>query len=132
MSAPPAKTSSGLLPGLKLRRTPSELLEADVAALTAALSLVHTWTTTAGLLALLPAGWTERRVRLAASAEPEILSFPGSPGYKLTRDATPEEIHRAVDTLQSQARVMFSRAQGYSRWYHRYRARRAQPKEESA
>ncbi|MDR2673898.1 MAG: hypothetical protein LBC18_03275 [Opitutaceae bacterium] len=118
------RDTPALLPGLKLRRTPRELLEADVAALKDALSLFHDWTTTAGLLALLPPGWTERRVRMAASADPELLSFPGSPGYKLTRDATPEEIHRAVDTLQSQARVMFARATTYSRWYHRYRARR--------
>jgi hypothetical protein len=124
-----SRDTTAMFPGLKLRRTPRELLEADADALKSALALFHDWTTTAGLLSLLPPGWTERRVRLAASVEPEILSFPGSPGYKLTGDATPEEIHRAVDTLQSQARCMFVRAQAYSSWYHHYRARRAEKKE---
>jgi hypothetical protein len=124
-------TGAALLPGLKLRRTTRELLEADCAALKSTLARFRDWTTAAALMSALPPGWTERRVRMAASAEPEILSFPGSPGYKLTRDATPEEIHRAVDTLTAQARGMFARANLYSRWYHRYRALRAAEREDA-
>jgi hypothetical protein len=53
-------------------------------------------------------GLTDRKIRSIAAATPKILSYPGSPGYKLTRQATPEEIDAAV-TLKTQGQSMISR-----------------------
>lgn len=55
-------------------------------------------------------GLNERKIRSIANATPKILSYPGSPGYRLTRQATPEERDRAVSTLRSQAKSMDKRA----------------------
>ncbi|MGZ0657062.1 hypothetical protein ACWPKS_15775 [Coraliomargarita sp. W4R72] len=53
-------------------------------------------------------GHNDRKVRSIASATPKILSYPGSPGYKLTRQATPEEIESAI-TLKTQGQTMIAR-----------------------
>ncbi len=53
-------------------------------------------------------GHPDRKIRSIASATPKILSYPGSPGYKLTRQATPEEID-AARTLKTQGQAMISR-----------------------
>jgi hypothetical protein len=120
--------SEPLLPGLKLRRTPRELLAADCRALIGELARIGPggWASAKELIARLPPGWTERRVRMAASAEPRILAFPGSPGYKLFAAAAPGEIIRAIDTLHAQAKNMAARAQAYTMLWHRHRAHRAQ------
>lgn len=55
-------------------------------------------------------GLSDRKIRSIAAATPKILSYPGSPGYRLTRQATPEERDRAVSTLRSQAKSMDKRA----------------------
>ena len=66
-------------------------------------------------------GWTDRTVRQIASASPKILSYPGSPGYKLTAQATAEERDAAVGHLHSQGRRMIERAIAISR-EHRFGA----------
>jgi hypothetical protein len=53
-------------------------------------------------------GYNDRKVRSIASATPKILSYPGSPGYKLTRQATAEEIEAAV-CLKKQGQSMIAR-----------------------
>ena len=61
----------------------------------------------------------DRRIRAAAEAsDGRILSGPGSPGYKLTADATPEDM-MVVHTLESQARRMMARAVAIRRRWHR-------------
>lgn len=61
--------------------------------------------------------WDDRTIRaLAASSDGQILS--GQRGYKLTRQATPEELHHATHWLESQAREMSNRACAIRRRWH--------------
>lgn len=63
---------------------------------------------------------TERRIRkVASAAAPAIVSFPGSPGYKLWANCTVEEINHAIEAFESQARDMIKRANLFRRAYHR-------------
>lgn len=65
-----------------------------------------------------PAG-ADRRVRaIAAESKGQILSYPGSPGYKLTREATIEEIQTATNKLRHQAKEMIGRSVEIERIYH--------------
>jgi len=62
------------------------------------------WLTSGQIQAL--TGWHERYVRAVANASRgRVLSYPGSPGYKLTREATKEEVDGA-DILGHQANEM--------------------------
>lgn len=62
--------------------------------------------------------WSDRTTRmLAAASNGQILS--GQQGYKLTRQATPEELHHATAWLDSQANEMSLRARAIRRvWHH--------------
>jgi hypothetical protein len=61
----------------------------------------------------------DRRIRAIASAsDGQIISYPGSPGYKLTLAATIEEIQRATAKLRHQASEMDARALQIDRVYH--------------
>ena len=62
-------------------------------------------------------GWDERTIRaLAAASDGQILS--GQKGYKLTRQATPEEMMHATNWLESQACEMSARARAIRRRWH--------------
>lgn len=54
-------------------------------------------------------GWSDRRVRKAASQSDEVISWPGSPGYKLLADCTREEYDRFRNATRHQAREMLGR-----------------------
>lgn len=61
----------------------------------------------------------ERRIRaIANSSDGHVLSYPGSPGYRLTIEAKIEEIQTAVSKLRHQARQMTERALQIDRVYH--------------
>lgn len=61
--------------------------------------------------------WTERLVRLLAAASVgQVLS--GQRGYKLTREASPDELHHATAWLESQAKQMSERAGQIRRVWH--------------
>lgn len=78
------------------------------------------WWTAEELAARLGDGWSDRLVRAVARASaPGIVSFPGSPGYKLWATCTVQEITQAVDAFKSQARDMAARASLYEDAYHR-------------
>jgi hypothetical protein len=63
-------------------------------------------------------GWPDRKIRAAARASKgHILSYPGSPGYKLTIEATVEEIKQAA-ALKHQADDMLHRFLQIERVYH--------------
>jgi hypothetical protein len=63
---------------------------------------------------------TERVTRKTASASaPTIVSYPGSPGYKLWSLRTVEEINHAIESFEAQARDMIKRAHLYRMAYHR-------------
>lgn len=65
-------------------------------------------------------GWNERKVRATARvAAPVIVSYPGSPGYKLWADCKVEEIDHAINAFESQAKDMTARAMLYRSAYHR-------------
>lgn len=65
-------------------------------------------------------GATERKVRKTASAAaPAVVSFPGSPGYKLWASCTVAEINHAIASFEAQATDMIRRANLYRRAYHR-------------
>lgn len=54
-------------------------------------------------------GWADRQLReWAEASEGKIIS--GQRGYKLTAEATPEEIHRAATWLKAQGKKMLRRA----------------------
>ena len=56
-------------------------------------------------------GAAERMIRQAArDSGGRILSYPGSPGYKLRSLATKDEIHCAVNKIRSQAHDMLRHA----------------------
>jgi hypothetical protein len=54
-------------------------------------------------------GWSDRRVRKAASQSDEVISYPGSPGYKLLSECTREEYDRFRNVTRHQAREMIGR-----------------------
>lgn len=61
----------------------------------------------------------ERKVRAIASvAAPQVVSFPGSPGYTLLSRCTLEQINHCIDAFESQGRDMYKRALLYRRAYH--------------
>lgn len=75
---------------------------------------------TATQLAAQISGWTDRKVRkVAAVAAPAVVSYPGSPGYKLWAACTVEEINHAIEAMEAQAGDMIKRAQVYRLAYHR-------------
>lgn len=72
------------------------------------------------LAATLGEGWTDRKVRaVARAAAPVIVSFPGSPGYKLWEACSVDEINHAIEAFESQAKDMTARALLYKNAYHR-------------
>lgn len=63
---------------------------------------------------------TDRNVReIASAACPAVVSFPGSPGYKLWQLCSVEEIDHAIAAFESQGRDMLKRAVLYRQAYHR-------------
>jgi hypothetical protein len=54
-------------------------------------------------------GWSERTVRELAAASDEVISYPGSPGYKLMADCTREEYDHYRNARRSQVRGMISK-----------------------
>lgn len=76
-----------------------------VAKLTAAISRGH-WYTRAELVR---SGLTEREIRYARQHSQGAIIF-GQRGYRLTDDATLDEIHACIATLESQAKEMMDAA----------------------
>jgi hypothetical protein len=67
-------------------------------------------------------GWDDRVVRALASASDEIISYPGSPGYKLLSDTTREEYERYRLARRSQARDMIAKVIRTDRVFFRRQA----------
>lgn len=74
------------------------------------------WTTAAQLRGQ---GFTDRELRELVQHDRtgQVLSFPGSPGYKLFDEATIPEIERAI-ALKNQARAMLVRHIRYQNRRH--------------
>ncbi len=61
----------------------------------------------------------ERKIRAIANASNgHVISYPGSPGYRLTREATIAEIQTATAVLRHQGGEMIQRALQIDRVYH--------------
>ncbi len=92
----------------------------DVAKLVCSLHELAGWATAADLAEYLGEGYNDRKVRaIAAAAMPQIVSYPGSPGYRLFQHCTIEELDRCIDAFESQGRDMLKRAVLYRQAYHR-------------
>ena len=64
-------------------------------------------------------GFSDRELRiLVENADGQILSFPGSPGYKLFTAATIDEIEQSK-ALLNQGRAMIRRFLRYKKRFHR-------------
>lgn len=64
-------------------------------------------------------GDSDRKIRAIASAAcPQVISYPGSPGYRLMSACTIEEINHCIAALQSQGTEMLKRAALITRAYH--------------
>ncbi len=104
---------------LSLRSPAPAVTQEDVAVLVNVLSDRTIWVT-AGDLALQMPGYTDRKIRaIAAAAMPQIVSYPGSPGYRLFQHCTIEEINHCIESFESQGRDMLKRAVLYRQAYHR-------------
>jgi hypothetical protein len=108
---------------MQLDLLPDRATDPDHAAevLLAILHDTRLWTTctdiVAAVLARTGEHWSERDVRrLATRACPRVIS--GQRGYKHTELATPAEIQRFVDWMESQAREMTYRAEHVRRYAH--------------
>lgn len=62
--------------------------------------------------------WSDRAVRDIASHSDQVISYPGSPGYKLLRECTVEEFARAEAATASQVRHMTDRLVRMRNAYH--------------
>lgn len=94
-------------PELFRKRAPA-VTQGDVLALMLVLK-ERGWLTASKLIAEQPGVWTERSLRATAHAsEGKIIS--GQNGYKLTANATSDEIDHCANWLTHQAREMTTRA----------------------
>jgi hypothetical protein len=81
------------------------------------LDRARSWMTAAALRQASGDRLDDRHIRaLAAAAAPNLVS--GQRGYRHIRHATTEEINRAADWLESQAREMLKRSQSLRRRHH--------------
>lgn len=94
----------------------------DVERLIGVLS-VGDWMTAAEISVALYAADTEankRRIRAIASASaPGVVSYPGSPGYKLWERCTADELHACINAYTTQTDDMRRRRDLYRRRLHR-------------
>ena len=109
---------------LGLRIPGPDVAPEDVARLVAILSKADPakskgWLTARDIVALIGPEVDERSIRATANAAcPAVISYPGSPGYKLIARCTVAEIQHAIAAFQSQGMEMLKRAQLISRGYH--------------
>ena len=77
------------------------------------------WMTAAKLEALASGTKDDRKIRaIARAAAPVIVSYPGSPGYKLWSECTVPELDHCLKAWDSQIRDNTLRRALYERAYH--------------
>ena len=96
----------------------------DIARLVAALKGNKDWMTAAEACGMIYGKVTEtlkRKIRAVASAaRPRVVSFPGSPGYRLLEYCSIDEISHGINALESQGKSMIKDANIYRVAYHRF------------
>lgn len=79
------------------------------------------WLKAEQVAALSSGAMNDRKVRrIARAARPVVVSYPGSPGYKLWEDCTVEEINHAIAAFDAQAKDMTQCAHIYRMAYHKH------------
>lgn len=63
-------------------------------------------------------GWSDRKVRQVASDCDRVISYPGSPGYKLVGRCTAEEYRHYRNAMRRQAREMIGRVMRTDRQFY--------------
>ena len=77
------------------------------------------WLKAEHLAAISGGALTDRKVRrIARAARPGVVSYPGSPGYKLWEECSVEEINHAIAAFDSQAKDMIACGHIYRMAYH--------------
>lgn len=77
------------------------------------------WLTAAKLEAIAQGTKNDRKIRaIARAATPGIFSYPGSPGYKMFRECSIEEVRHGLAAMDSQIRDMTVRRACYERAFH--------------
>jgi hypothetical protein len=103
---------------LPVKMAAPEVSPEEVERLVAVLRANGAWMTSQQIAARLDL--SERLTRKIASASaPTIVSYPGSPGYKLWSLCTVDEIDHAIEAFEAQATDMIKRAHLYRLAYHR-------------
>lgn len=104
-----------------------KVAQEDLDLMTHWLATTSEWMSAEGLLRWM--GWplsesNRRKLRaLAEASKGKIASGPGTPGYKLTRHVSPEELH-LIEGLRTQAERMTKRYMEIMRVWHRNEDRR--------
>ncbi len=100
----------------------------DVERLVKMLSEAKGWLTAREIAERIGPPANERSIRAAANAAcPQVISYPGSPGYRLMGACTIQEINHCIAAFQSQGTEMLKRANLITRAYHRRQAGLAKP-----
>lgn len=96
----------------------------DVKRLVAVLKENTGWMTAAQLAERIYGSSSEslkRSIRaIASAARPRVVSFPGSPGYRVLERCSIEEIRRGINALESQGKSMIKDANIYRVAFHRF------------
>lgn len=90
------------------------------------------WMTAANVMIYAESGrrkWTDRCLRAIAHASHGAI-ISGQKGYKLTREATLEEVQHSAAWLRNQAKSMLNRAVEIDRVYHKKERPAAAPRED--
>ncbi len=92
----------------------------QVAQLVAVLHEAAGWISAKEIAAKMGEDTGDREVRaIASAARPVVVSFPGSPGYKLWALCTVQEIDRCILAFESQGNDMIRCAVLYRAAYHK-------------
>ena len=109
MNTPQSLSPHFCQPELNLRQKSARAVNRDSVEELCGLLRGREWTTARDLQRLRPL-WSERFIRLLANAsEGRVLSYPGSPGYRLAEGAEIAEIAHASAALIAQGKDMWRR-----------------------
>jgi hypothetical protein len=97
-----------------------DISPAEVESLVGVLRSAEGWLTAREIAARMAHGTTDRDVRaIASAARPVVVSYPGSPGYKLWQRCSVAEIDNCIAAFERQSREMTKGAVLYRQAYHR-------------
>lgn len=93
---------------------------AEVQQLIAVLHDADGWLGAKEIAARMAHGTTDRDVRaIANAARPAVVSYPGSPGYKLWQLCSLEEVNHCIEAFEHQGKEMIKCGVLYRQAYHK-------------